>query len=70
MGNCTSNLLDKVPRIRLRRTVNTTLPSKYISTSGLFITGLAGQYPENVYKAADFEHVVKSLCASHIETPG
>jgi hypothetical protein len=70
MGNYTSFISDSVRRIGPRRTVDVTLPGKNIPAFGLYITGLAGQYPENAYKAADFEHVVKNLCASHIETPG
>lgn len=69
MGTYSSVISKNIRRI-ICHTDRASRPRKDISASGLYISGVAGQYPENVYKAADFEHVVRRLCASHIETPG
>jgi hypothetical protein len=70
MGNYASVITDKIRQINRRHTKRITLSGKATPVAGLFITGLGGQYPEHIYTAADFEHVVKSLCAGHLETPG
>lgn len=67
MGNYTSIMLDIVKR-HTRRTQKVIQQRK--DTSSLYVTGLGGQYPDVIYKAADLEHVVRSLCSSHVESPG
>jgi len=71
MGNYTSLLVDLAKRSKAFHSRRAALKaSETKSSSGLYITGLGGQYPSVVYKAADLEHVVRSQCASHIESPG
>ena len=70
MGGYISVVSDNVQRINRRRTKRVGLSNTDTAAPGLFITGLGGQYPEHIYEAADFEHVVKSLCVDYIETPG